>query len=62
MQGDTRSQWRTEPFQMFEGGPWWVPPDVPFDDEVRERERGRMIEMVVLIIGIGHERYIVGYG
>ncbi|KAJ8662758.1 hypothetical protein O0I10_001722 [Lichtheimia ornata] len=33
MQGDTRSQWRTEPFQMFEGGPWWVPPDVPFDDE-----------------------------
>ncbi|KAI8138308.1 hypothetical protein BJV82DRAFT_299808 [Fennellomyces sp. T-0311] len=33
LQGDTKSQWRTEPFQMFEGGAWWVPPDVPFDDE-----------------------------
>ncbi|KAL1929370.1 hypothetical protein VTP01DRAFT_1508 [Rhizomucor pusillus] len=33
LQGDTRSQWRTEPFQMFEGGAWWIPPEVPFDDE-----------------------------
>ncbi|KAG0169240.1 U2 snRNP-associated SURP domain-containing protein [Apophysomyces sp. BC1015] len=33
LQGDTKSQWRTEPFQMFEEGPWWVPPDIPFDDE-----------------------------
>ncbi|KAI9488686.1 hypothetical protein BDB00DRAFT_846998 [Zychaea mexicana] len=33
LQGDTKSEWRTEPFQMFEGGAWWIPPDVPFDDE-----------------------------
>ncbi|KAI9313204.1 hypothetical protein BX666DRAFT_2063447, partial [Dichotomocladium elegans] len=33
LQGDKKSNWRTEPFQMFEGGAWWVPPDVPFDDE-----------------------------
>lgn len=24
--GDTRTQWRTEPFQMFVGGPFWIPP------------------------------------
>lgn len=34
LQGDTKSQWRTEPFQMFEGGAWWIPPELPFDDEV----------------------------
>ncbi|KAI7860901.1 hypothetical protein BDC45DRAFT_493073 [Circinella umbellata] len=33
LQGDTRSDWRTEPFQMFDGEAWWIPPDVPFDDE-----------------------------
>ncbi|KAI9008956.1 hypothetical protein CLU79DRAFT_775369 [Phycomyces nitens] len=33
LQGDTKSQWRSEPFQMYKGGVWWVPPDVPFDDE-----------------------------
>ncbi|ORZ01751.1 hypothetical protein BCR43DRAFT_522535 [Syncephalastrum racemosum] len=36
LQGDTKSQWRTEPFQMFENGPWWVPPEVPFSDEGME--------------------------
>ncbi|KAI9303100.1 hypothetical protein BJ944DRAFT_268929 [Cunninghamella echinulata] len=36
LQGDTNLNWRTEPFQMFEGGPWWIPPnvpDIPFDEE-----------------------------
>ncbi|KAI8381439.1 uncharacterized protein BYT42DRAFT_566518 [Radiomyces spectabilis] len=33
LQGDSKSDWRTEPFQMFEGGAWWIPPEVPFNDE-----------------------------
>jgi hypothetical protein len=26
LQGDTETEWRTTPFQMYIGGPWWVPP------------------------------------
>ncbi|KAI8336973.1 hypothetical protein BC941DRAFT_426267 [Chlamydoabsidia padenii] len=36
LQGDTISSWRTDPFQMFDGGEWWIPPeipDVPFDED-----------------------------
>ncbi|KAI7865341.1 hypothetical protein BDF14DRAFT_1825991 [Spinellus fusiger] len=33
LQGDTKSQWRSEAFQMYKEGVWWIPPDVPFDDE-----------------------------
>lgn len=33
-QGDTKSKWLDEPFQMFEGGPWWIPPELPLVDEV----------------------------
>ncbi|CAO3596330.1 unnamed protein product [Absidia cylindrospora] len=36
LQGDTVSKWRTEPFQMFDGGEWWIPPEIPdepFDEE-----------------------------
>ncbi|KAI7898394.1 uncharacterized protein BX663DRAFT_525141 [Cokeromyces recurvatus] len=32
-QGDTKSRWLDEPFQMFEGGPWWIPPELPLFDE-----------------------------
>ncbi|KAI8371263.1 hypothetical protein EDC96DRAFT_573334 [Choanephora cucurbitarum] len=32
-QGDTKSRWRDEPFQMFEGGPWWIPPELPLLDK-----------------------------
>ena len=34
-QGDTKSRWRDEPFQMFEGGPWWIPPELPLLDKVK---------------------------
>ncbi|RUS23960.1 hypothetical protein BC938DRAFT_474338 [Jimgerdemannia flammicorona] len=34
LQGDRKNHWRTEPFQMFDEGPWWVPPEIPFDEEV----------------------------
>lgn len=34
LQGDTKSRWNDEPFQMFEGGAWWIPPELPFVDEV----------------------------
>ncbi|CAO3667790.1 unnamed protein product [Umbelopsis vinacea] len=52
LQGDSKYQWRSEPFQMFSEGPWWIPPEVPFnnngeveeianssDEEERERQR-----------------------
>jgi U2-associated protein SR140 len=29
LQGDTKTHWFDEPFQMFEGGPWWIPPELP---------------------------------
>ncbi|CEJ04924.1 hypothetical protein RMCBS344292_18872 [Rhizopus microsporus] len=34
LQGDTKSRWNDEPFQMFEGGAWWIPPELPFVDEI----------------------------
>ncbi|CAO3679763.1 unnamed protein product [Umbelopsis ramanniana] len=55
LQGDSKYQWRSEPFQMFSEGPWWIPPEVPFDnngeieeivnssdEEQRERQRGHI--------------------
>ncbi|ORX62265.1 hypothetical protein DM01DRAFT_1331713 [Hesseltinella vesiculosa] len=36
LQGDTPFVWRTEPFQMYDDGVWWVPPtsvSIPFDEE-----------------------------
>lgn len=36
LQGDSKYQWRSEPFQMFAEGPWWIPPEVPFDNNVRK--------------------------
>ncbi|CEG73715.1 hypothetical protein RMATCC62417_09044 [Rhizopus microsporus] len=36
LQGDTKSRWNDEPFQMFEGGAWWIPPELPFVDEYTE--------------------------
>ncbi|KAJ1925037.1 hypothetical protein IWQ60_004818 [Tieghemiomyces parasiticus] len=37
LQADSRTSWRTKPFQMFHSGPLWVPPEVPFDDYVGAR-------------------------
>ncbi|KAJ1984184.1 hypothetical protein H4R34_000838 [Dimargaris verticillata] len=34
MQGDPVNNWRTKPFYMVEGGPLWIPPEVPFDDHI----------------------------
>ncbi|KAI8583941.1 hypothetical protein K450DRAFT_220711 [Umbelopsis ramanniana AG] len=55
LQGDSKYHWRSEPFQMFAEGPWWIPPEVPFDnngeieeianssdEEQRERQRGHI--------------------
>ncbi|KAI8093106.1 U2-associated SR140 protein [Halteromyces radiatus] len=57
LQGDTMSNWRTDPFQMFDDGEWWIPPDVPdvpfdenetteqyldTDDEANERTQQRL--------------------
>ncbi|RUS15187.1 hypothetical protein BC937DRAFT_92780 [Endogone sp. FLAS-F59071] len=33
LQGDRKNHWQTDPFQMFDEGPWWIPPDIPFDEE-----------------------------
>ncbi|KAF9429928.1 U2 snRNP-associated SURP domain-containing protein [Podila epigama] len=37
-QGDTLTRWRTLPFKMVDGGPIWVPPLMPFTDEVFEED------------------------
>lgn len=29
LQGDSEDQWRTQPFQMYSGGPLWNPPPLP---------------------------------
>jgi len=34
LQGDSKYDWRTESFCMFDEGPIWCPPIVPFNDEV----------------------------
>ncbi|KAJ3311004.1 hypothetical protein HDU76_003229 [Blyttiomyces sp. JEL0837] len=33
LNGDSKSKWPTEPFSMFDEGPIWIPPPVPFDEE-----------------------------
>ncbi|KAG9289214.1 hypothetical protein G9A89_022524 [Geosiphon pyriformis] len=52
LQGDPKNKWRTEAFHLFDEGPIWVPPEIPFDedaadelldsDEEDERERLRV--------------------
>ncbi|ORX84383.1 hypothetical protein BCR32DRAFT_129333 [Anaeromyces robustus] len=36
-QGDSKYDWRTESFNMFDEGPVWCPPLVPFNDEEIEQ-------------------------
>ncbi|KAI8919402.1 hypothetical protein DFJ77DRAFT_277115 [Powellomyces hirtus] len=36
LQGDKTDKWSTEPFQMFDDGAVWIPPEVPFNDELKE--------------------------
>ncbi|KND00391.1 uncharacterized protein SPPG_04714 [Spizellomyces punctatus DAOM BR117] len=33
LQGDPKNKWPTDPFQMFDEGPVWLPPEIPFDEE-----------------------------
>ncbi|CAG8449278.1 10371_t:CDS:10 [Ambispora leptoticha] len=52
LQGDPKNKWKTEAFHMFDEGPIWVPPEIPFEedagdelldsDEEEERERLRV--------------------
>nr|CAG8581504.1 4716_t:CDS:10 [Entrophospora candida] len=52
LQGDQKNRWNTEAFHMFDEGPIWVPPEIPFDevetnetldsDEDDEHERERV--------------------
>lgn len=46
-QGDSLRRWRTRPFQLGQGGRWWIPPPCPLptpdgrvasDDEAEDRE------------------------
>lgn len=37
LQGDSKYDWRTETFNMFDEGPIWCPPLVPFKDEESEQ-------------------------
>lgn len=32
--GDLPNWWKCQPFVMFEGGPTWIPPRIPFEEEV----------------------------
>ncbi|KAI8817249.1 uncharacterized protein EV422DRAFT_622733 [Fimicolochytrium jonesii] len=34
LQGDRPNKWPTDPFEMFDDGIVWTPPEVPFDDDV----------------------------
>ncbi|KAJ1555002.1 U2 snRNP-associated SURP domain-containing protein [Nowakowskiella sp. JEL0078] len=42
LQGDSINRWRIEPFKMFDEGPVWIPPEVPFvdndDDDVTDSD------------------------
>jgi len=38
LQGDSKYDWRTETFSMFDEGPIWCPPLVPFNDEEPEQQ------------------------
>ena len=40
-QGDMNNAWRTEPFQMFRGGKWWIPPPL-VDREAAKLEEDRL--------------------
>ncbi|KAJ3132651.1 U2 snRNP-associated SURP domain-containing protein, partial [Irineochytrium annulatum] len=38
LNGDDLKKWPTEPFSMFDEGPIWVPPEIPFDDNMVDLE------------------------
>ncbi|KAJ3278163.1 U2 snRNP-associated SURP domain-containing protein [Borealophlyctis nickersoniae] len=38
LQGDPKDRWQTEAFQMFDDGMQWIPPEVPFVDEMNSGE------------------------
>jgi hypothetical protein len=52
LQGDSLYQWRSEPFQMFAEGPWWIPPEVPFDNNVRMQIDDTLITLYNLTCSI----------
>ncbi|KAJ3020140.1 U2 snRNP-associated SURP domain-containing protein [Thoreauomyces humboldtii] len=38
LQGDASDTWHTDPFYMFDEETLWVPPDILFDDQIRDDE------------------------
>ncbi|KAI8814191.1 hypothetical protein BJ742DRAFT_896695 [Cladochytrium replicatum] len=38
LQGDQKTRWHIETFQMFDEGPVWIPPDIPFEDELDDED------------------------
>ncbi|KAJ3210618.1 U2 snRNP-associated SURP domain-containing protein [Dinochytrium kinnereticum] len=34
LNGDEKGKWPTEPFLMYDEGPLWIPPEIPFDDDL----------------------------
>ncbi|KAJ3115066.1 hypothetical protein HDU96_001230 [Phlyctochytrium bullatum] len=34
LNGDDKSKWPTDPFSMYTEGPIWIPPEIPFDDDL----------------------------
>jgi U2-associated protein SR140 len=62
--GDTPYEWRTEPFQMFVDGEWWIPPE-PVDEDNDEilsnpdEEEQRQASKVKGYLGIGGQRKLV---
>lgn len=50
MQGDSPSRWSEEPFQMFEGGPWWVPPELPLIDLVSSYYQVKVARFILTFI------------
>ena len=53
--GDTLESWRTEPFQMTVGGPWWVPPGAsttpsPSPSRTRDSRSVRAVACFVLFV------------
>lgn len=49
LHGEDPYHWRTNPFKLFEGGPWWRPPPLnPFAD-------GMPIELVEKLTGVNRE-------
>jgi U2-associated protein SR140 len=62
--GDTPYSWRTEPFQMFVDGEYWIPPEPVSeeDDEVRsdpDEEEARLASRVKGFLGLSGQQKLL---